>query len=74
MKLKEYVQYFKIQPIRMAYECNMASASIYAYIEGKRKPHQKNAEKIEKNTKGLVTVMELRGQDDRLKVKEKDTQ
>lgn len=66
MKLKEYFDKYKINPVEFAVRCRLSPASIYLYLKG-RQPHQKTAEIIEKESDGLVSVKELRGTDDRQK-------
>lgn len=68
MKLKDYFEKYKIDPVEFAVKCKISPASIYLYLRGRR-PHQSLAEAIEKESDGLVTVMELRGKDDRQKRK-----
>jgi predicted transcriptional regulator len=65
MLLKQYIEKYKIDPVKFALDCNIRPSSIYSYLNGKRKPLQKKAEMIEKMSDGLVTVKELRGKDDR---------
>ncbi len=67
MKLKEYLEKYKIKPIEFAVQCNIAISALYFYMSGKRIPYQKTAERIEYETRGRVTVKELRGKDDREK-------
>lgn len=66
MRLKEYLSKYRINPVEFAVRCQVSPASIYLYLKG-RKPHQKIAEKIENQSDGLVTVLELRGKDKRVK-------
>lgn len=67
MYLRDFVAKYNIDPVRLALECGVCPASIYAYLAGRRVPYQKTAEKIEAVCDGLVTVLELRGRDDRIK-------
>lgn len=66
MKLEEYLSKYRINPVEFAVRCKVSPASIYLYLKG-RKPHQKTAEAIERQSDGLVTVLELRGEDNRIK-------
>lgn len=65
MKLKEFVDKYKIDPVVFSLECGLRPATIWAYLRGDRRPSQKAAEEIEKVSDGLVTVFELRGEDKR---------
>jgi len=64
--LKEYLTKYRINPVEFAVRCKVSPASVYLYLKG-RKPHQKIAEMIERQSDGLVTVFELRGKDKRTK-------
>lgn len=72
MLLKEYITKYRIDPVRFAVDCEVSPASMYNYLNGSRKPHQSAAERIEKNSDKLVSVIELRGKDDRDKRRRKD--
>lgn len=61
MKLKEYFEKGRIDPVAFAVQEGISVTSIYRYMNGGR-PHFKTACKIEKATKGKVTVEDLRGQ------------
>lgn len=65
MTLKEYLKKNGIHPVEFAVKCRLSPATVYAYLNGSSKPHQKTAEKIEILTNYQVTVKELRGWDDR---------
>jgi len=67
MKLKTYLEKYDIKPIEFAVECGISIAAVYFYMNGKKRPHQKTAERIEYVTRGQVTVKDLRGKDDRNK-------
>ncbi len=59
MQLKGYFEKERIDPVAFAVENGISVTSIYRYMRGGR-PHFKTACKIEKRTKGQVTVEELR--------------
>lgn len=67
MQLKEFIQKYKIDPVMFGIKCGIRPSTMYNYLGGYRKPLQKKAEAIERESDGLVTVMELRGKDDRKK-------
>ena len=66
MKLKDFLEKYRIHPVEFAVRCKISPASIYLYLKG-RKPHQRTAERIEKASDGVVSVMELRDEDQRKK-------
>ena len=70
MKLRDFLEKYKPNMTKFAASCDTDVQSIYAYKLEKWKPKQSIAERIEKQTDGLVTVMELRGKDDRRKKRE----
>lgn len=66
MLLKEYIiNYRRMKVEEFSVLCGISAASLWHYFSGKRRPTQKNAEWIEKLTDGLVTVIDLRGEDAR---------
>ncbi len=67
MKLKDYFTKYRIHPVEFAVRCKISPASVYLYLRG-RKPNQKTAEAIEKESDGLVSVLELREKDKRKKI------
>lgn len=67
MKLKEFFAKYKYSKELLAVKCQISYPAIMQYLQGKRIPRQKVAERIEKETDGLVTVLDLRGTDDRKK-------
>lgn len=69
MNLKEFFDRHNINATKFAAKCDTTVAALYFYMQDKRKPRQKIAERIEEESHGLVTVMELRGKDDRLNKK-----
>lgn len=73
VKLKEFLDKYKIDKTKFAAKLDTNAATIYHYMSGRNKPRQKLAERIEKETDGLVTVMELRGKDDRNKKRKADS-
>lgn len=71
MRLKEFVDKYRIDTTKISYECGVPYNTMRTYISGKHKPKQKIAEKIEKFSDNLVTVLEMRGKDDRDKRRER---
>ena len=67
MKLREYLQKYRITRKEFSQRVGVSDASIYNYLFGRKNPTQKIAERIEKESDGLVTVFELRGKDARIK-------
>lgn len=67
MTLKDYLTKYRISVEEFAYRICLSSSSLWHYFSGRRKPTQKTAERIEKESDGLVTVQELRGKDARKK-------
>ncbi len=70
MMFNDFMRKYKRDPVRCALDCDLRPSTIYAYMAGRRKPLQGPAEKLEAWCDGVVTVMELRGKDDRLKRRE----
>jgi predicted transcriptional regulator len=66
MKLKDFLEKYRIHPVEFAVRCRISPASIYLYLRG-RTPNQKTAEIIERESDGLVSVLEMRGKDKRKK-------
>lgn len=60
MKLKEYLEKHRIDPVAFALEIGISVTTIYRYMRGKP-CHRKTAYKIEYQTKGKVTVEEMLG-------------
>lgn len=58
MKLKEYFDKERINPLAFALQVDVGITSIYRYMNGGR-PNKKTAYRIEKLTKGQVTVEDL---------------
>lgn len=67
MNLKQYFDNRHDTVIGLAYKCGISVASVYNYLAEKRTPHHTIAQRIEKETGGRVTVVELRGFDERRK-------
>lgn len=65
MKLKDYLEKYRISVTEFAYRVNLSATTIWHYMSERRRPYQETAERIEKETDGLVTVKELRGTDKR---------
>lgn len=65
MKLKDYLNKYRISVEEFAYRSDLSATTLWFYFSGKRRPTQRNAEKIERLSDGLVTVFELRGEDAR---------
>lgn len=64
MNLKEFIQTNEINKARMSRKCGISLTTLLNCYKGMR-PNQKTAESIEAFTKGAVTVLELRGIDER---------
>lgn len=73
MNLKDYFDKYQINKTKFAARLDTNPAAIYHYLSGRMKPRQKLAERIEKETDGLVTVIELRGKDERIKKRKADS-
>jgi transcriptional regulator with XRE-family HTH domain len=71
VKLKEYVEFLKIDPLYFAFKVGISKSAIYSYLSGNSIPTQKIAERIEDLTLNVVTVIELRGEDSRTKAYKK---
>ena len=67
MKLLDFLYKYKIKVVLLAVRAGLSPAAIYNILKVKSIPHQKTAERIEKACDGVVTVFELRGEDDRQK-------
>ncbi len=65
MKLREYLNAYKIKVAELVKRTGIGYSTIYTYLSGNKKPGQENAEILERETGGRVTVKELRGKDDR---------
>lgn len=65
MQLRDYLTKYQISVAEFARRTGVTDRCIWHYLAGRRKPQQDTAEKIEKETDGLCTVLELRGKDDR---------
>jgi hypothetical protein len=65
MKFEDFMAKYKPNIKKFASSCNITRMACYNYLNKKRIPRQDIAEKIEKETDGLVSVLELRGIDDR---------
>ena len=68
MKLKDYItQFHRGCVAEFAVRTDLSTTILWQYFSGLRRPSQKTAERIEKETGGRVTVLELRGEDNRNK-------
>lgn len=67
MTLKEYLQQTGLNIAYLSLTSGLGYSTLYGYVAGTARPHQRNAERLEKVTGGKVTVMDLRGKDDRKK-------
>lgn len=68
MDLKHYiVQYRRMSVEEFAIKLGVSSSTLWQYFSGVRRPTHKRAEKIQKLTDGLVTVKDLRGEDQKMK-------
>lgn len=65
MKLKDFVKKYKMTSQKFCAGTGISHSTYWNLMAEKNSPFQKTAEAIEKFTKGLVTVKELRGKDDR---------
>lgn len=61
MLLKEYIDKYKIDRYRLALSIEISPRTMDAYLCNARRPSRKTAKKIEDETKGEVTIGELRG-------------
>lgn len=61
MKLKEYFDKERINPVEFAVRLEISPASIYRYMANKTKPAYGRAKLIEKATRGQVSYEDLRG-------------
>lgn len=66
MTLNQYLTKYRIGAAEFARRCGVSPSLIWHYLSGRRKPNQRTAEAIEKESDGLVTVMIQRGKDDRI--------
>ena len=69
MDLKFFIKKYHIDVPAFALKCQIRPSTFYTYMNGKHRPPQKKAERIESMSDGLVTVTELRGKDDRARKK-----
>lgn len=58
MTLAEYIKKYHIHPVMFSLKMEISVSSLYSYMRGKS-PHLTTAKRIEKATKGEVTVEEL---------------
>lgn len=65
MKFKDFVEKYKMTEKRFCAGTGLCHTTYWSQLAEKNRPSQRTAEKIEKFTKNLVTVKELRGCDDR---------
>lgn len=63
MMLREFLDAYNIRTIEFAFRCGVSEQSLYAYMNGSRKPLKKTAKKIERESGGRVTIAELRGEE-----------
>jgi len=68
MLLPYYMSKYKIERKEFGKRVGISRRTLENYLYGFRKPIQAIAERIERETDGLVTVLELRGKDDRGKI------
>lgn len=61
MTLKEYLRQNQVDPVVFALQVGISVSTIYRYLRG-QKCHTNTAYRIEKATKGLVTVEEMTGE------------
>lgn len=58
MNLKEYFEKEKMDPVVFAVRGGISVSSVYRYMRGER-PHRKTAYKIQRMTKGMVSIEDL---------------
>lgn len=61
MKILEYMERERKSPDELWKKWKISKASFYYYLKGEKRPHFKTALRIEKETNGLVTIKDLRG-------------
>src|ERR1700677_3860502 len=69
MDLRRYLTRYRITIKRCSEEVGISQSAIWHYMSGRRRPCQRNAEALENWSDGLVTVLQSRGKDDRIKSK-----
>jgi len=67
MNLKDYFAKYRVSKEEFAVRVGISFGAIANYLRGYRRPTQAIAQRIERETGGRVTVMTLRGKDDRVK-------
>lgn len=67
MTLEEFLKKFSISKEAFAVRTGLTYQCLGHIIAGRRRCRQKTAERIELESGGRVTVMELRGEDKRIK-------
>lgn len=60
MKLKEYLETNRIDPVVFALSVSISVSTIYRYMRGHH-CHRNTATRIEQATKGVVTIAEMMG-------------
>lgn len=65
MKFKEFIQKYKLTCAKVCMAAQISPSTFWNLMRETTRPYQTTAESIEKFTKGIVTVRELRGCDDR---------
>jgi predicted transcriptional regulator len=65
MTLKEYLTKYRIGVGEFADRCDLTGSCMWHYLAGRRRPSKKTAEVIQKESDGLVTIKDLRGNEKR---------
>lgn len=65
MKLEQYLDKYRISVDEFSKRTGVQKKSLWHYLAGRRRPSQKSAEAIERESDGLVTVKEMRRYDAR---------
>lgn len=61
MKIEDYLYEMRLTPNEFAIQVGISTCAVYRYMNG-RVPRFDIARKIEKNTKGKITMEDLRGE------------
>jgi hypothetical protein len=64
---RDYLNKYRLTIKEFSGRVGITPACMWHYLSGRRKPSQRTAEKMEKESDGIITVMEMRGKDARTK-------
>lgn len=64
MKIEEYLKKYRITKVEFAKRLGVNKSTVWNYISGRTRPTVSMAKKIDKESDGLITIKELRGDDD----------